>query len=94
MRALIQRVTEGSVAVDGEIIGSIGRGFVVLLGVKHDDTEADIDYLSGKICGMRIFSDDEGRFDLSLEDVDGSVLIISQFTLYADTRKGLSLIHI
>ena len=88
MRALVQRVTQGSVAIENEIVGEIGSGLLILLGVKHDDSEADIDYLVNKICGMRIFSDDEGRFDLSLTDVEGSVLIISQFTLYADTRKG------
>ena len=88
MRAHLQRVSYGSVAVEGELCGEIENGLVILLGVKHDDSSKDIDYLIEKICGMRIFSDDEGRFDLSLMDTDGSVLIISQFTLYADTRKG------
>ena len=88
MRAHLQRVTYGSVIVEDELCGEIEDGLVILLGVKHDDTAADIDYLVDKICGLRIFSDDEGRFDLSIEDTEGSVLIISQFTLYADTRKG------
>ena len=88
MRALIQRTTGASVKVDDEVIGEIGTGLVVFLGVKFDDREEDIDYLVEKICGLRIFSDAEGKFNDSLEDLQGSVLIISQFTLYADTRKG------
>ena len=88
MRAHLQRVTYGSVKIDGVLVGEIQSGFVILLGVKNDDTSKDIDYLVDKICGMRIFADEDGRFDRSLEDVGGSTLIISQFTLYADTRKG------
>jgi len=88
MRALIQRTTKADVKVDGEVLGEIGTGLVVLLGVKHDDEAKDLDYLIDKICGLRIFTDSEGKFNDSLEDVGGSLLIISQFTLYADTRKG------
>ena len=74
--------------VDGETVGSIGVGFLVLLGVGRDDAEEDARYIAGKIAGMRIFSDAEGKFNLALEDVGGAVLLVSQFTLYADTRKG------
>lgn len=88
MRALLQRVTEAKVTIDGDVAGQIGAGFLILLGVKVDDEFKDIDYLVDKICGMRIFSDSEGKFNESLEDVNGEVLIVSQFTLYADTRKG------
>jgi len=88
MRALLQRTTGASVAVDGEIIGSIDAGLVVLLGVTHEDTGADAEYLAGKILGLRIFRDDRERMNLSVRDVGGSVLLISQFTLYGDTRKG------
>ena len=88
MRALIQRTTSANVKVDGKIIGEIESGFVVLLGIKHDDQQQDLDYLVDKICGLRVFSDADGKFNDSLEDISGSVLIISQFTLYADTRKG------
>ena len=88
MRAHLQRVSYASVIIEDDLCGEIEDGLVILLGVKHDDTSADVDYLIDKICGMRIFSDEEGRFDLSLMDTDGSVLIVSQFTLYADTRKG------
>src|SRR5437867_13146383 len=88
MRAVIQRVKHASVMVDGETVGSIGVGFLVLLGVGRDDTEEDARYITGKIAGMRIFSDAEGKFNLALEDVGGAVLLVSQFTLYADTRKG------
>ena len=74
--------------VDGATVGSIGVGFLVLLGAGRDDAEEDVRYIAGKIAGMRIFSDAEGKFNLALEDVGGAVLLVSQFTLYADTRKG------
>jgi D-tyrosyl-tRNA(Tyr) deacylase len=88
MRAHIQRVNYGSVHVDGTLIGEISDGLVVLLGIKHDDSAADVLYLVDKISGLRIFTDADGKFNNSLIDIKGSVLIISQFTLYADTRKG------
>lgn len=88
MRAVIQRVNQASVAVDNKIVGKIGQGLVVLLGVAHDDLEDDAAYLAHKICDMRIFEDTGGKMNLSLRDVAGEVLAISQFTLYANTRKG------
>lgn len=88
MRAVIQRVSGSSVAVDGKIVGSIGKGLTVLLGVGEGDDENDAAYLSEKIAGLRIFEDDEGKMNLSLSETEGSVLAISQFTLYGDTRKG------
>lgn len=88
MKLVIQRCENASVSVDGEITGQIGRGFLVLLGIGKDDTEADCERLAAKMIGMRIFSDENGKTNLSLKDVGGSLLIISQFTLYADTRKG------
>lgn len=88
MRAVIQRVTRASVSVDGQTVGEIGTGFLVLLGAGRDDTEEDVRYIAGKIAGMRIFSDAEGKFNLALADVGGSILLVSQFTLYGDTRKG------
>lgn len=88
MRALIQRVSAGSVAVDGRTIGQIERGFVVLLGVTHTDTPQEADWLAAKVAGLRVFDDREGKMNLSLQDVGGSVLVVSQFTLYGDARKG------
>jgi D-tyrosyl-tRNA(Tyr) deacylase len=88
MRAVIQRVSHASVVVDGETVGQIGTGLLVLLGVGHADTEEDARYIATKVAGMRIFSDANGKFNLALEDVGGAVLLVSQFTLYADTRKG------
>jgi len=88
MRAIIQRAKDASVTVDNEIVGEIGYGLVILVGVTHDDTEEDIDYLVRKITNLRIFSDEDDKMNLSLLDVNGDVLSISQFTLYADTRKG------
>ena len=88
MKAVIQRVSHASVVVEGETVGRIDRGLLVLLGVGREDTEEDARYLAGKIAGLRIFSDAEGKFNLALDDVDGAVLLVSQFTLYADTRKG------
>lgn len=88
MRAVIQRAKNASVTVDQEVIGQIDHGFVILLGVTHEDTEKDIDTLVNKIIHLRIFEDEEGKMNRSLLDTKGSILSISQFTLYADTRKG------
>ena len=88
MRAVVQRVSRGSVSVDGKVVGAIGRGVVVLVGVTHDDTEEQSEWLARKIAGLRIFEDDAGKINAGLLDVDGAALIISQFTLYADVRKG------
>ena len=89
MRAVVQRVTRAQVTVDGEIVGAIERGLVVLLGVAHDDTKADADYLAPKIVSLRIFDDSEGKMNISLRDSDGALLVVSQFTLYGDVRRGL-----
>jgi D-tyrosyl-tRNA(Tyr) deacylase len=88
MRLVIQRVNKGSVTVDGEVVGSIGNGYVILVGVTHTDTEAEAKWLARKTAGLRIFTDDHGKFNLSLQDVDGEALVVSQFTLYGDARKG------
>jgi D-tyrosyl-tRNA(Tyr) deacylase len=88
MKVLIQRVSCGKVSVDGKAIAEIGRGLVVFLGVGHDDREAQAAFLTEKIAGLRIFEDDEGKMNLSLRDVGGAALVVSQFTLYADARKG------
>lgn len=88
MRAVIQRVSESSVKVDGEITGQIGIGLLVLLGIEENDTEEDLKWLAQKIASMRIFSDENGQMNRSLQDVDGQILLISQFTLFAQTKKG------
>ncbi len=88
MRAVIQRVTRASVTVEGETVGAIGKGLVVLLGVGLEDTTEQCDHLCDKIIEMRIFEDEAGKMNLSLEQVGGQLLVISQFTLFADTRKG------
>lgn len=88
MRFVIQRVTEASVAVDGQTIGQIGRGFMVLIGVSKDDDRAIADKMIKKLLGMRIFDDENDKINLSLSDVGGELLLISQFTLYANCRKG------
>jgi D-tyrosyl-tRNA(Tyr) deacylase len=88
MRALVQRVSQGSVSVDGEVVGAIDRGFVILVGVTHGDGKAQAEWLANKVAGLRVFEDDEGKMNLSLDDVQGEALVISQFTLYGDTRKG------
>jgi len=88
VKALLQRVTGASVSVGGEVVGRIGRGLVVLLGIASGDTEKDINYLVPKIVNLRIFPDDQGRFNLSALDINGELLLVSQFTLLADTRKG------
>jgi D-tyrosyl-tRNA(Tyr) deacylase len=88
MRAVIQRVTRARVDVSGETVGSIGRGLLVLLAVGRDDTLEDTTYVVSKIVNLRIFPDGDGRFDRSIVDVSGDLLLVSQFTLYGDTRKG------
>ncbi len=88
MRALVQRVSEASVTVDGEEIARIGRGLLVLLGVRNGDGVEEADRLAAKLERLRVFEDDEGRMNLSVRDVDGEVLVVSQFTLYGDARKG------
>lgn len=88
MRALLQRVTQGSVTVEGEVMGRCGQGFVILLGVGPDDTEAQAQRLWDKIKRLRVFDDEDGKMNRSLLDVGGSVLVVSQFTLYADCRRG------
>ena len=89
MRAIVQRVTRARVTVDEDVVGEIENGLVVLLGVAHDDTKADADYLAPKIASLRIFDDSEGKMNLSLKDIDGGLLVVSQFTLYGDVRRGL-----
>ena len=88
MRALIQRVRWARVRVHGEVKGEIGKGFLVLLGIKKGDTEKDAEYLAKKTVNLRIFENEKGKFDLSLLDVNGELLVVSQFTLYGDTRRG------
>ncbi len=88
MRVLLQRVNRGAVSVAGETVGRIGRGYVLLAGIGHDDTEQDCDKLAEKIVQLRLFPDNNDKFDCSLLDIDGEVLVISQFTLYGDARKG------
>jgi len=88
MRAVIQRVIEANVRIKGEIRDAIGIGFMVLLGIEHDDTIDDIEWLSNKIVHMRIFSDSNGLMNLDLNDVNGDILLISQFTLHSSTKKG------
>ena len=88
MRAVVQRVSEASVEVDGRIVGEVGKGLLVLVGVEVDDTEADADYIAEKTAGLRIFNDNEDKMNLSVTEVGGSVLLISQFTLHGDCRRG------
>jgi D-tyrosyl-tRNA(Tyr) deacylase len=88
VRALLQRVSRAEVRVEGRVVGSIGPGLLVFVGVGHGDDEATADRLARRICELRIFDDDEGRTNRSLLDVDGEALVVSQFTLYADTRRG------
>jgi D-aminoacyl-tRNA deacylase len=88
MRIIIQRVSQASVQVGERLTGAIGSGLLVLLGVTHDDTEADIQWLAKKLLALRIFSDAEGKMNLALTDVGGGILVVSQFTLYAQSKKG------
>lgn len=88
MKAVVQRVSSSSVRVDGELIGSVGRGFNVLLGVEPEDTKEHADVLAAKISKLRVFEDENGKMNLSVQDVDGEILVISQFTLCADIKKG------
>lgn len=88
MRAVVQRVNQASVTVGDQVVGHIGRGLLVLLGIKTNDTEAEAKWMAQKIARLRIFADDESKFNLSLRDVEGSALVVSQFTLYGDARKG------
>jgi len=89
MRAVIQRSTEeGRVIVNGDIVGAITKGLIVFLGVEHEDNMEDVEWLSRKIAGMRLFSDENGKMNLSVKDVNGGILLISQFTLHASTKKG------
>lgn len=88
MRALVQRSSEASVTIDGVVTGRIGRGLLVLLGIEHDDTQEDATWLAGKIVQMRIFSDLEGKMNHAVLDVGGDILVVSQFTLHASTKKG------
>jgi D-tyrosyl-tRNA(Tyr) deacylase len=88
VRAVVQRVSSARVTVDRDVVGQIERGFMVLLGVGNEDVEADAVSLAEKIAGLRVFEDDNGKMNLSLNDVDGSMLVVSQFTLFGDCRKG------
>lgn len=88
MRAVVQRVSEASVVVDADVVGAIGRGLLVYLGAGQGDTEADVEAMAGKLAGLRIFPDDEGKMSRSVEDIGGEILVVSQFTLYGDVRKG------
>lgn len=90
MRAVVQRVTRGSIRIDAETVAEIGKGLVILLGVARDDSEKDAEYLVGKIGSMRVFDDSEGRMNLSVKDVGGALLVVSQFTLYGDVTAGLA----
>ncbi|NQT72206.1 MAG: D-tyrosyl-tRNA(Tyr) deacylase [Chloroflexi bacterium] len=88
MKALLQRVSKASVSVEEKTVGQIGPGLVILIGSESEDTEEDSQYLADKIIGLRIFSDPEGKFNLSVQDISGEILVVSQFTLLANTRKG------
>jgi len=88
MRAVIQRVTRASCTVDGEVTGQIDTGFLVLLGIEDIDTDEDLQWLAQKICGLRVFGDENGLMNKALADIDGNILLISQFTLFAQTKKG------
>ena len=88
MKIVVQRVKEAEVKVDENVVGKIGKGFLVLLGVTHEDTKENADYLVKKLCKLRVFTDENNKMNLALKDVNGELLIVSQFTLYADTKKG------
>ena len=87
MRAVVTRVSRASVSIDGAVVGAIGKGFLVLLGVHKDDTEEDAKKLADKVCGLRVFEDENGKMNLNLAAVDGEILVVSQFTLFADTKS-------
>ena len=89
MRAVVQRVTRAKVTVEDETVGEIGKGLVILLGVASDDTQQDAEYLADKLIALRIFDDADGRMNLSVRDTGGAMLVVSQFTLYGDVRRGL-----
>lgn len=88
MKLVVQRVKNAKVEVEGKTVGSINQGFLVLLGVTHTDTKAEADYLVKKLCNLRVFEDDNGKMNLGLKDIEGELLIVSQFTLYADCSQG------
>lgn len=88
MRVLLQRAKDASVTVDGEIVGSIAKGYVLLVGITHEDSEKDAAYLAKKIAGLRIYEDEEGKMNRSIEEVEGAILSVSQFTLYGNVQKG------
>ena len=88
MRVVLQRVSRASVTIDGRIAGAIGRGFCLLVGFTHGDTDATVDWMAEKVAGLRLFSDADGKMNLGLEEVGGAVLVVSQFTLYGDAAKG------
>ena len=88
MRAVIQRVSRAEVKIGEEAVGKIGKGLLVLLGAGREDTEKDVSYLAGKVAGLRIFEDEQGKMNLSIKDIEGEALCVSQFTLYGDARKG------
>ena len=88
MRAVLTRVNSASVTIDGEVVGKIGKGFLILLGVGPNDTERECRYLAEKALGLRVFEDENGKMNLGLDSVDGQVLVVSQFTLYGNCRKG------
>lgn len=88
MKLILQRVSNAKVEVDNKIVGKIGQGFLVLLGVGQNDTKEEADFLAEKMCNLRVFSDANGKMNLSIKDIDGELLIVSQFTLYADCQKG------
>lgn len=88
MRVLLQRVSEASVNIEGEVVGQIGTGFLLLVGIEEEDSKTDVDWLIQKIIGMRIFSDEQGKINHSVQDIEGQFLVVSQFTLHASTKKG------
>ncbi|HEY4390819.1 MAG TPA: D-aminoacyl-tRNA deacylase [Paenibacillus sp.] len=88
MKVVLQRCKEANVTVQGEVVGSIGQGLMLLVGITHEDTEKEAAYLAEKIAGLRIFEDEEGKMNLSVTDIGGAILSVSQFTLYGDCRKG------